>query len=490
MKKTIIRALSLALVLLMIVGMLVACKKDKEDDKDGTPTDANSLRYNGEEINILGRGEQSQIREYFEKAEDVMGHAVNEAIYNRNVYTTDSLNITTTYKETKDANAVSDATIAHQAGGTYDVYNIYSLYASTLTVQGLYTNLKQFEFFDTNEPWYPSKLVGDATINGKLYFVSGDISTTNIFMSSLIYYNKEIYTNKQVGTKLKTNYGYDSIYDMVRDKKWTYEAMFTLSKGIYADTDNSKAKSDGDTFGFITYKTLYDNFYYGAGLTTITSTAEGLKLSDGFKNTNKISSVLTAVNGFFITSDGMTWNIDNGHGPAQQAFSEKRALFYLAPASHAYTTFRNVSDLTYGVLPVPMYEASQDAGYQASLSNPYAIYGVASASDTPEIAAAYLHILGKYSYEITRPVFFDETMKLKYSENVDDSEMWDLVINSQSYDLGKVFCEQIGTGSPTVSNFRDCIVQGTTDWGGKLNANRGPINNSLKTLNASLAELE
>ncbi len=488
MKKTIIRTLSLTLVMLMMLAALASCNFGNTDDGDGDKTDPNNLRYNGEEINILGRLKTSDMEEYFENYDDVAGHTVNEAIYNRNVYTTDSLNITTTYKATSDEKAVSDATISHQAGGTYDIYCIYSLYAATLTVQGLYTNLKQYEFMDTTQPWYPKKLVEDATIQGKLYFISGDISTSNIFMSSLIYYNKDIYTDKQVGTKLKATYNYDSIYDLVRDGKWTYGRMFTLSKGIYYDSDNSKSKTKLDTFGFATYNTLYDNFYYGAGLTTITSTADGLKMSDGFKNTDKISNILTAVNNFLVTNDGFTSG--ESHADARTAFAEKRVLFYLAPATHAYTTFRTISGLTYGVLPVPMYEDNQESGYQACLSNPYSMYGVASASNTPEIAAAYLHVLGKYSYEITRPVFFDETMKLKYAENVDDSEMWDLVIDSQSYDLGKVFCEQIGDGAPTVNNFRDCIKQGTNDWNGKLTANRKAINTSLASLNEQFAKLK
>ncbi|MBE6577280.1 MAG: hypothetical protein E7653_04000 [Ruminococcaceae bacterium] len=489
MKKNIIRALSLVLVLIMMLGMFVSCKKNKEEEgTTNNPTDANSLRYNGEEINILGRKETSGIREYFDKYEDVAGHTVNEAIYNRNVYTTDQLNIVTTHKETDDSKAVSDATISHQSGGTYDVYCVYSLYASTLAVQGLYTNLKQYQFFDTTQPWYPSKLVKDATIFDKLYFVSGDVSMSNIFMSSLIYYNKDIYTNKQVGTKLKNTYGYDSIYDLAREGKWTVDVMFTLSKGIYADTDKDNTKSAGDTFGFGTYETLYDNFYYGAGLTTIKSTSKGLEMSDGFKNTDKISNILTTVNTFLKTNDGYTSG--NTHEPVRTAFSQQRLLFYLAPATHAYTTFRTVPGLTYGVLPVPMYEANQDGGYQACLSNPYSMYGVASASNTPEIGAAYLHILGKNSYEITRPVFFDETMKLKYAENVDDSDMWDMVINSQSYDLGKVFCEQIGDKSPTVNNFRECIRLTTNDWNGKLTANRKAINNSLTTLNEQFKTLQ
>ena len=507
MKKTIIRALSLALVVLSLAMVFSACNLNLFSDNFGDNGDngdnggnsgnsgnggnvptTDSLKYNGEEINILGRQKTSDMEEYFENYDDVAGHTVNEAIYNRNAYTIDKLNITTTYKATTDEKAVSDATIAHQAGGTYDIYCVYSLWASTLAVQGLYTNLKQYDFFDTTKEWYPEKLVKDATIFGKLYFVSGDISTSNIFMSSLVYYNKDIYTNKQVESKIQTTYGSDNIYDLVRDKKWTYESMFTLSKNIYFDNDGSKTKNELDYFGFATYNTLYDNFYYGAGLTTITSDAnEGLKMSDGFKNTDKISNILTMVSTFLNTNDGFTSG--ESHLEARTAFAEKRVLFYLAPATHAYTTFRNVSGLTYGVLPVPMYEENQDGGYQACLSNPYSMYGVASASNTPEIAAAYLHVLGEYSYKITRPVFFDETMKLKYAENIDDSEMWDMVIDSQSYDLGKVFCEQIGDKSPTVNNFRDCIKQGTTDWGGKLTANRSAINKSLKSLNEQFKKL-
>jgi hypothetical protein len=118
------------------------------------------------------------------------------------------------------------------------------------------------------------------------------------------------------------------------------------------------------------------------------------------------------------------------------------------------------------------------------------MYGVAAASDTPHIAAAYIHVLGKFSYDITRPVFFNETMKLKYSEDKNDSEMWDYVIESQSYDVGRLFCEQIGQGSPTVQLFRQAIMTKSTGWNGILSANaQRSIKNSLTSLNNAMKEL-
>ncbi len=492
-KKSIFRVLSLLLTLVMLCGAFVACGEDdgKDTGNDGT-VDTNDgdkvLRFDEEIINVL-YWTDTNIDEYVEKYEDVAGELVEENIYYRNLYTMEELNISTNYtgvlgNGTNGTTYLTAARNSHMAGGGYDAFCSYSMWGASLALEGITRNLRQYDYIDFTQPWYPEKMVEEASIGGKLYFMTGDISTNNIFMSSLIYYNKQLYADNRISSSIQNKYGSEDIYALVRDDKWTYEVLLELSENMWADTDASGEWSDGDTFGFATYNTLLDNFYYAAGMKILETNGNEITLSNDYKNGDKITKIIEEVGGF-LSSSADAFNSGDTHLPARAAFAEGRVLWYLAPASHAYTTFRTTEGLEYGVVPVPKYEEDQEA-FGTALSFPYSMWSVASVSSYDDIAAAYLHTLGKYSYQYTRPAIFEQTMKLKYSDDADDSEMWDLVIDSQSYDLGRIFNNEIKEGN----QFRSAISSNSKDWASRYAGVRDSLGINIDALNVSLKTLD
>ncbi len=503
MKTTVIRALLLLLTLSFLLTALAACKKDPQTPADSTDAGEETSKYprfNNEVLQILSWNDSS-VREFIldDEAEQYNGQIVEHAVWQRAQAVQKDLNVTLNYVGITGSadftNTVekylSTVRSSNMSGGIYDVYCGYSLFAATLTTEGVYADLAGQKNIDFSADCWPANLVEEATINDKIYFCSGDISTNLMFMSSLIYYNKTLYAKHTIDEKIQTEYGYSSIYEMVQDGKWTVDALKELSTDIYEDApgDGYGIWTSDDTYGFGSYSSMLRNFYWGSGMRALTMNENGLVLTDDFKNVYKVGAVLKSV-GEFLTNSGDAYLLD-GVESSRKAFAEGRLLFNLAPASHAYKVFRDVEGLTYGVLPVPKYEESQTQ-YCSVSSNPYSMYGIESNSGKIEISAAYLQCLADYSLQLTRPAIFEKTMKLFYADRGDDSLMWDIIADTQTFDRGIIFGREIGAHEvefPLCTLFSNSLAANNSAWSTALAGNLGRINGYIDSLNEKLKEL-
>lgn len=503
MKTTVIRTLLLLLTLSFLLTALAACKKDPQTPADSTDTGEETSKYprfNNEVLQILAWNDSS-VREFIldDEAEQYSGQIVEHAVWQRAQAVQKDLNVTLNYVgitgSADFANTVekylSTVRSSNMSGGIYDVYCGYSLFAATLTTEGVYADLAGQKNIDFSADCWPANLVEEATINDKIYFCSGDISTNLMFMSSLIYYNKTLYAKHTIDEKIQTEYGYNSIYEMVQDGKWTVDALKELSTDIYEDApgDGYGIWTSDDTYGFGSYSSMLRNFYWGSGMRALTMNENGLVLTDDFKNVYKVGAVLKSV-GEFLTNSGDAYLLD-GVESSRKAFAEGRLLFNLAPASHAYKVFRDVEGLTYGVLPVPKYEEAQTQ-YCSVSSNPYSMYGIESNSGKVEISAAYLQCLADYSLQLTRPAIFEKTMKLFYADRGDDSLMWDIIADTQTFDRGIIFGREIGAHEvefPLCNLFSNSLAANNSAWSTALAGNLGRINGYIDSLNEKLKEL-
>ena len=447
------------------------------------------VKFNGEEIKFLIWIDYN-VPEYFDNYEDVAGSVLELAIYNRRENTCDRLALDAVYVPMKRTDYMDSVRSGHMAGATYDGYISYSSDAATMAMEGMITNLSSLPYFNFTNPWYPDQLISECSLFGNLYFCSGDLSTNSLFMSTLVYFNKDIYKAHGLDAKVSSKYGYDNLYELVRNNAWTFDAMKTLAKNIYQDSDGNNMISGNDTFGFGTYYEELDSFYYSADFTTINSDDEGMHLSENFTNVNMVSYILDTVGKFLYQSgDAMFFGSPQD---ARAAFDQNRILFHMGPASHAYKVFKFNEGLTYGVVPVPMFEEGE-ARYKCTMSFGYCMYSIDSKTAKKDMCAAYIEELGRQSYLLTRPAIFEETFKLRYADNQDDSDMWDIVINAQSYDLGRVFNEQIGAGTndqPLVLLFRKLLSTGASDWSSIMAGNRKLLTGYIDNINAKLREME
>ena len=255
-----------------------------ETEETGPATDENGylcddlpeLDFGGETVNLLYWSDVEN-QEFI--AEELTGEVVNDAIYQRNTTVEDRLNIRYNWIGTPGNGGSIDKYVgkvrdSHTAGdNSYDVLASYSRSIAGCLVNGLLTNLESAAYLDYEKPWWPDNLLEESTINGHLYFVSGDISTNALHMMYCVYFNKQILED----------FGLQSPQELVAENQWTIDKMIEMTDGTYIDL-NGNGKSDvDDQFGFTIINFHNDAFYTGSGLKLIDKDPDKiLVISDDF----------------------------------------------------------------------------------------------------------------------------------------------------------------------------------------------------------------
>lgn len=502
MKRSFFTAEILFLVLLLVLPAFSGCSENGADGENTTAEASvttqtpevevvetsilEGVRFDGKKLGVYCWVD-TNVPEYLDA--DQRSGSIEDAIFSRLMNSEELLGITTEWKLEKGNGSnkkfIDNVVTASQSSHDFDVVCCYSVWASAFASRGVLLNLNDYgRYLNFNHPCWPKMMIDGCTINDKLYFCTGDISNNLIYMTSLVYFNKDLAANYHLDTTIKEKYGAESLYQLVRSGKWTNEALFTLAGNVYSDLDNDGKKTENDLYGFGTYNTLVDNFFYGAGLKTIVAGENGLVVSPDLSNVDTITDILANVNAFLHDSGYAYFFSD--HSGTRNSFSNQKTLFSLAPASHAYGTHSKASGLSYGVLPVPKYKAEQE-NYYSVHSMPYSMFGILNGTDDPEASAAFLEAMGEFSFELTRPVFFEETMKARYSETLDDAIMWDMIIDSQTFDLGRIFSDAFK--QETVNLFRSQVVDNTASASG-IKPKYNMIEKMVTEINKSFGELQ
>ena len=429
--------------------------------KDSLPAD---LNFGGETVTML-YWEDVEKQEFF--AEEQTGEIVNDAILARNNAVEDRLGVTLNYVGTKGNgdnmdNYLTVARNSYQAGSQeFDLYGTYSRTGAKLAYNSLCYNLANVNYLDLDKPWWPENLTREALFDGRLYFVSGDISTMLLHMMYAVYFNKDLFTN----------YNLTSPYDLVEKGEWTFDKMIEYGTNVYQDLDNNAAQNNADFYGLVYSNYHAEAFYAAAGLNFIEQDEEKiLKISDDFygeKTLNVISKL-----GPWLASDDV-W-IASG---APALFANGQALMALNRAYFAENYLRNVN-FSYGIVPVPKYDTNQE-NYYTCMGNPVTLYSITADCKDPDRAAAVLECLGSEGYRRTTPALFEVNMKVKYSEGSTEAEMFDLLKSTTSFDLGRMF-------SPDLQMITDifwaAVNANDTAWSSKTKAYQRVLDKKMETI--------
>ncbi len=441
------KVISLMLALLMLTGMLAACASDDGQSQDTTaaptvadttpapetesPYDANGylkdslpadLNFGGEEITTLYWSDVEH-QEFF--AEEQNGDIVNDAILERNNAVETRLNVKLNYVGTKGNgsnmdNYLTQARNSYQAGDKqYDIYGTYSRTGAKLVINNLAYNLLNVEYLDLEKPWWPDNLMSEAMFDNRLYFVSGDISTMLLHMMYGIFFNKDLFEQRQL----------TSPYELVEKNEWTYDKLIELGSDVYQDLNNNGSKDNTDFVGMVYDNYQAEAFYAAAGLSFVERDPDKLLIISPDFYGEKTINLLSKLGPWCASDDVMIGNTG--------MFANAQALFAMNRARYAEQNLRNV-DFKYGFVPVPKYDSTQEQFFTC-MGNPLSLYLITADCETPDIAAAVLECLASEAYRRTTPAIFETNMKVKYSEGETDSQMYDLIKSSVSFDLGRMF---------------------------------------------------
>lgn len=486
MKKTMIRAVSVLMLLCMLAATFVGCGKEEENpagadtgtvstdtenaeadlyDENGYLKDSlpETYDFKGVDYDIFTWSNQKSWEWVDLEKTDEKPTNISQALRERQLSVQDRFNvkIKLTYEagDWSNRNNFIDKLYASVSAGdgVYDLVGQYTPTAGIGANKQMYLDLNTVKNLDLEKPWWPSSIRDTASVGTKLYFVTGDITPTLIRNVHCMYVNTELYDSLGLDDEM----GGRSIYQVVKDYDWTYENFIKL--GI--DT----VEAGGNTIGIeLGNNVSADAFFYGAGFMLVENTNGIMTLSKDLNN-QRLMDFYEKVQKLYTGSAGGSTAVRDGSAK-KFSFKEGKAVFLTAGIADAQIFTQDATDLKFSVLPMPML--TKDQGVYHTIANFWVtMYSVPVDAKDTFMSGMVLEGLGSYSYRKLSDTVYYDIFQSRYmaSENADSAGMFDLVSKSVVFDSGRFFADQLGM----FSVFRDGVNSTADSWTNIFGNNSG-----------------
>lgn len=393
--------------------------------------------------------------------EEATNDPMNDAVFNRNNAMFDKLGVTVT--KTASSSVVNDVSKDSKSGTkAYNLIMANGTDTSSLAQSGyLYNYLDLKDNMNLDEEWWDPGTLRDCEINGKVYFMNGDINFLDNDVTWILMFNKN----------MVSKYDLEEPYELVRQKKWTLDKFYELISKVSSDNGDGTYDSK-DTYGFIT--TTFGgltNFMFTCDTTTIKVT-NGVPEIVVNQQSEKIVSILTWCKKAFHESNYTYMSADPA--VSKNMFMNDQGLFYSEVMSYIVNCREMTSD--YGVLPTPLYDETQTE-YRTHVDNVGSMISIPANVVEPERNAQIVECMALYSYVYVTPAYYDQTLKRKNSRDSDSAEMLDIILQSRTYDIGYIYSSINLAGI-----FNTLVYQGSTDFASAFSKKLGSAQKKLNKI--------
>lgn len=420
------RFLSLVLLTAIIAAQVVSCAdnsdKDSQDTNDEqTETTSSTIASYLPDMDLsdftLRVATYDYGKNYF-YAEEATADVVNDAIY-------DSINLVKNKYGAKiepviygsssgDVRAFVTDSIAAE-DNAFDIVSGHDGIMFSLALEGNYLDVRELQYQDFSQPWYPEYANDAYMINGKQYVFSSYMSTNSLAWASAIYMNKTV----------MDNYKLELPYDSVRNGTWTLDKFLSLSKSVYEDLDSDGTHNANDLYGFVGYSKLYG---WQAAFVTCYNEDKNGKISIDY-NKEKFVDVITRMNELI---NGGDTGFNSGNEPDNSYFINGKSMLFYAKLEAMSSSAMRESDIDYGIVPVPKYDEAQENYITPSFDSQFAIPVTVQ---EPEKVSLLIEAYSSAGYNIIRPVYFDTALSAKYARDEDTVEMLQIIGDTLYVDL-------------------------------------------------------
>ena len=162
-----------------------------------TPDSLPYLDFGGAKVTVLAR---TPVSFHFNEmaVEESTGEIVDDAIYMRNLMVEERLNceLQLIYRDghwdvaTEFNRFIERAVFAND--DSFDIIAGYGYMMCYLAMSDLLYNLAEVPYIDYKQPWWPSNLVDELMLNGKMYMIAGDAVLSSVKLMNCILFNKQI----------------------------------------------------------------------------------------------------------------------------------------------------------------------------------------------------------------------------------------------------------------------------------------------------------
>ena len=372
-------------------------------------------------------------------AEALNGTPVNDAVFNRNAAVEAAYDCAVEEYKLKIDDAKNELIRATQAGdASIDLATMYFWcgWIAERAMSGAFIDLGSLDSVNLSNPWYDQNSVEDFTVMGKTLFVVSSLTIGDRIATAGMVFNKQLYEDYQ----LSADYG--NIYDLVREGKWTHEALSSMVLSLSEDVDGDGKMTADDFYGLLYERDSLVSFFNSYGMRVATPDDDGLPVFSLVtdENANKLDATFDFLyhkdNCFHVMNwfDGSGTNFTTG---MTNMFKNNQAMYMWI--RFADVELLRTMDVDFGILPVPKWDEAQDQYY--STVNEYMGVGTvipASCGD-PEMTGTFIEAISCESMKQLIPAYYDVVLQGKISRDVESTEMLDLIFSNRVYDIGMIF---------------------------------------------------
>lgn len=508
--KIAVRIFACLLCLLMLVPLMIACKKEEENPNDSganssgdsqpiqSPSESDTINdveelpevnYNGKEFKMLLRKNDDMTKDMFVEDMNATGLSVVDiAVYQRNKTIEKKYGVTIKADQSSSGNDDTDHLKSIQTGET--AYHLIANHGRSMFVYAINDSLinwNKLTYVDLDKIYWNQGMRDDFNINGVLYCMAGDLSWHSMGAAVCMVFNKELCAELNM----------DYPYSAVEEGEWTFEMFKTMAlkakdgSGTKVDPINNSADSKA-MLGYMTtmYRGPLTVLYTGGGsVVTLNEDKTALELT---LNTSRNQQLYED---FFALMNETNIQIYNTSCSENhyKVFATGNVLFF-DTRLYDIAKIRNYGmEDGYGILPWPKYDTEVGDGeenvyysWSDAVGN---TFGVPTGwkSEDYEFISVVLEALCAEGYRTVKPKYYENTLQKQYSDAA-SAKMIDYILDGRRYDIAVYMM----TGS-TYGNIGDCglkLLQSETHqlstwWAGvESQAKKG-----LETVNAKFQSL-
>lgn len=433
--------LCLLLALLMVAIPLVACADPGDAGKetggaDKNPADSGNEEkdelelpdksYKGKSVQLLY--EQKQDWGFFPQDfdEDNADDAYVHGIYLRNDAVEQKLGIEIEGTELGGSDAVQESFRLGETSGSSD-YDIVFNTVQKLCADVANKNVLSYDnlpWVKLDKVWWNQDARNQLSLGGVSYLNAGDIMISDKDVMWAVYFLKD---------RLKQYPKLPNPYELVYNNEWTWDNMMMMADTAHQDanSDDQMTINSSDIFGLCTHPENYPASWEAAGLKLVEIDQYGTpSLAWGSDQFYDVYTDIVEImeNKMVVSPTDIGW--------ISTALSKDKTLFGTEVISFV-RKYRD-SDYPFGILPYPKYNSSISRfnSYVAVNSD---VVAVGYSHPDTEFVSVVLETMAYYGREKLIPVYYDEQLKGRYSDEEDDSKMLDIIFEYRCYDLGVYF---------------------------------------------------
>ena len=379
--------------------------------------------FGGHTFGVLATNDAANNRHYdIATAGEENGDILNDLVYARNRAVEEKYNITITTADDEYAKVMD--TIRQQVQGGLTDYELYLAdgHATMLAAEGYFADMNAISTLDLSQPWWNQKAVSALSIEGKVYFSTGDINPTTMMSGGGLVFNKSLFSDNDIAYP----------YDTVREGKWTIDAMLSLTKDMSQDIDGDGSMSpENDRYSMSSWCAASPfAFFYGMGGMMSKKGSDDIPVLDW--DVDRISAIYEDIYTLIIGQKSYFVTDGSKYDTNFKCFSDGHAFFNQISL---LTIDRNLRDMEddYGIVPIPKFDEAQK-DYLAYVNAASNLAMIPSSAEDPERAGLLTDALAAGAYDMVTPSLYEIITKSRNVRDEESAEMVSIITSNIVYD--------------------------------------------------------